>query len=98
MLGAHYSKKVIGVNHIYGHIFSLLLERNVDQLPFPWVVLTASGGHNEIYLISQKIQIQDTDTVSVNGISINKLEITKLGQTLDDAAGECFDKVARMLG
>jgi N6-L-threonylcarbamoyladenine synthase len=49
------------------------------------VVLTASGWHNDIYLIEK--------------ISENyKLEIKKLGQTLDDAAGECFDKVARMLG
>lgn len=43
MLGEHYSKKVLGVNHIYGHIFSLLLERNVADLPFPWIILTASG-------------------------------------------------------
>lgn len=52
MLGEHYNKKVIGVNHIYGHIFSILLERNVDHLPFPWVILTASGGHNEIYFVN----------------------------------------------
>jgi tRNA A37 threonylcarbamoyltransferase TsaD len=41
------------VNHIHGHIFSLLLDRNIGDLPFPWVVLTASGGHNEIYLIDK---------------------------------------------
>ena len=51
MLGKQYGKKVLGVNHVYGHIFSLLLERNVADLPFPWVILTASGGHNEIYRI-----------------------------------------------
>lgn len=52
MLGRQYSKKVVGVNHVFGHIFSLLLERNISELPFPWVILTASGGHNEIYLIN----------------------------------------------
>jgi N6-L-threonylcarbamoyladenine synthase len=61
------------------------LERDISEIKFPLVVLTASWWHNDIYLIEK--------------ISDNyKLEIKKLGQTLDDAAGECFDKVARMLG
>ena len=51
MLGKHLDKKVLGVNHVFGHIFSILLERNVVELPFPWIILTASGGHNEIYLV-----------------------------------------------
>lgn len=93
MLGRQYSKKVLGVNHVYGHIFSLLLERNVKDLPFPWVVLTASGGHNEIYLVNYEGEISE-DTLFL----LSEVTIAKLGQTLDDAAGECFDKVARMLG
>ncbi len=71
------------VNHIHGHIFSLLLERNLDEFQFPMVVLTASWGHNDIYLIT---------------IQEKKFHIEHLGKTLDDAAGECFDKVSRMLG
>ena len=43
------------------------------------VVLTASGGHNDLYFVEEN------------------LAITKIGQTIDDAAGECFDKIARML-
>lgn len=43
MLGEHLEKKLLGVNHIFGHIFSILLERNIQDLPFPWVILTASG-------------------------------------------------------
>jgi len=43
MLGEHLQKKVVGVNHIFGHIFSVLLERNVSDLPFPRAILTASG-------------------------------------------------------
>lgn len=61
MLGERYQKKVVGVNHIYGHIFSLLLERNVSDLPFPWVVLTASGGHNELYLITSESRDQKSE-------------------------------------
>jgi len=61
MLGHQFHKPVIEVNHIYGHIFSLLLERDVATLPFPWVVLTASGGHNEIYLINYQLLITNDE-------------------------------------
>lgn len=81
LLASFFDKPVIQVNHIHGHIFSLLLERNMDEIQFPLVVLTASGGHNDLYVIESE-----------------NLEMNKIGQTLDDAAGECFDKVARMLG
>lgn len=38
------------IHHIEGHIFANLLERGIDELTFPAVVLTVSGGHNELYL------------------------------------------------
>lgn len=60
------------------------------------MILTASGGHNEIYLINQNHK--DTKIENHKLPRLEDFEITKLGQTLDDAAGECFDKVARMLG
>ena len=69
-------KKLIGINHLEAHIFSVLLEYDV---PFPFLCLTASGGHTSLYLI--------------NGLGDYKI----LGQTLDDAAGEAFDKIAKML-
>lgn len=81
-LASWYNKPLYEVNHIHGHIFSLLLERNLDEFQFPMVVLTASWGHNDIYLIT---------------IQEKKFHIEHLGKTLDDAAGECFDKVSRML-
>ncbi|AHB40901.1 hypothetical protein P148_SR1C00001G0086 [candidate division SR1 bacterium RAAC1_SR1_1] len=82
-LAKRYNKPLYEVNHIYGHIFSLLLERNKTDIEFPMVVLTASGGHNDLYFITE---------------DQNKFHIEHLGKTLDDAAGECFDKVSRMLG
>ena len=69
--------KLIGVNHLEGHAFSSFLENNV---PFPHLCLTASGGHTNLYLIED----------------FGKYEI--LGQTLDDAAGEAFDKIAKFIG
>jgi len=69
---------VIGVHHIEGHIYSLLLSN--PELSFPFICLTVSGGHN----------------ILLNIVDHGKYEL--LGHTLDDAAGEAFDKVAKLLG
>lgn len=70
-------KNLVAVNHIEGHIFSALIEQNV---PFPHLCLTASGGHTSLYLV------EDFGNY------------TEIGTTQDDAAGEAFDKVAKLLG
>ncbi|MDR2540387.1 MAG: tRNA (adenosine(37)-N6)-threonylcarbamoyltransferase complex transferase subunit TsaD [Candidatus Peribacteria bacterium] len=80
MLAEYFHKPLISVNHIHGHIFSILLERNLTDLTFPMVILTASGGHNDIYLVQEDLTIE------------------KKAYTLDDASGEAFDKVSKMLG
>ncbi|MFA6458223.1 MAG: tRNA (adenosine(37)-N6)-threonylcarbamoyltransferase complex transferase subunit TsaD [Patescibacteria group bacterium] len=80
-LAAFSGKKLIPVNHIFGHIRANWLERDARQIQFPIVVLTASGGHNELILLRD-----------------SKSKPKLLGETLDDAAGEAFDKVARLLG
>jgi len=69
-------KKLIGVNHMEGHIFSSFLENDV---PFPHLCLTASGGHTALFL--------------VKGFGDYEL----IGHTEDDAAGEAFDKIAKLL-
>ncbi|MCK5472196.1 tRNA (adenosine(37)-N6)-threonylcarbamoyltransferase complex transferase subunit TsaD, partial [Candidatus Gracilibacteria bacterium] len=80
-LAAFANKKIIPVNHILGHIRSNWLERDYRNFKFPIVVLTASGGHNELVLLKD-----------------SKSKPRLLGETLDDAAGEAFDKIARLLG
>jgi N6-L-threonylcarbamoyladenine synthase len=70
---------LIPVQHIVGHIYSNWLDIE-DDVQFPILVLTVSGGHNELILMSGH----------------HNFEI--LGETRDDAAGEAFDKVARLLG
>src|SRR5437762_5848264 len=42
------SKKLVGVNHLEGHIFSSFLEHSV---PFPHLCITASGGHTSLYIV-----------------------------------------------
>lgn len=48
-LAIAHKKPLIWVNHIEGHIFSLLLERKLEELEFPMIVLSASGGHNDLF-------------------------------------------------
>ncbi len=95
LLASYFTKPLVQVNHIYGHLFSLLLDRKTSEIQFPLVVLTASGGHNDIYIVnSEKWKVKS------DGIERKEFwwyTIAKVGYTLDDAAGECFDKVARML-
>lgn len=100
LLSAYFDKPLFAVNHIYGHIFSLLLERNLDEIKFPLVVLTASGGHNDLYFVTNQLRTNSEQlTIKKDQIHcLGDFQIVKLGGTLDDAAGECFDKVARMLG
>ncbi len=75
------NKPLIPVNHISGHIYANWLEEtDNDPIIFPVLVMTISGGHNELVYMK----------------SHAKYEL--VGETLDDAAGEAFDKVARLLG
>jgi len=110
LLSNYFAKPLIQVNHIYWHLFSILLERKLSDLQFPLVVLTASGGHNDIYIVqSVECRVQSKNQPwTLNSELIpqwNEIErrefggykIARVGYTLDDAAGECFDKVARML-
>jgi len=79
-------KPLIAVNHLEGHIHAVLLEERQKgnrQLEFPVLALVVSGGHTHLYLASQ------------NG---NSWTYENIGHTRDDAAGEAFDKVAKLLG
>jgi len=85
----------VEVNHIHGHIFSIFLERNIEEIKFPLIVLSVSGWHNDLYLIDKKPFEWEFERIWAGKLSFY---IKKLGQSIDDAAWESFDKVARMLG
>jgi N6-L-threonylcarbamoyladenine synthase len=72
----------VGINHLEGHLHAAFLED--PSLSLPTVVLLVSGGHTLIICMQES---------AAGGI-----EYRLLGQTIDDAAGEAFDKVARFLG
>jgi N6-L-threonylcarbamoyladenine synthase len=79
-------KPLIAVNHLEGHIHAVLLEerqKGNHELQFPVLALVVSGGHTHLYLAGQKG---------------NSWTYENIGHTRDDAAGEAFDKVAKLLG
>jgi N6-L-threonylcarbamoyladenine synthase len=79
-------KPLIAVNHLEGHIHAVLLEerqKGNHELHFPVLALVVSGGHTHLYLAEQKGDGWTYENV---------------GHTRDDAAGEAFDKVAKLLG
>jgi len=78
-------KPLIGVNHLEGHIHAVLLEERQKgnrELEFPVLALVVSGGHTHLYLAERKEKGWVYHDV---------------GHTRDDAAGEAFDKVAKLL-
>ena len=93
-------KPLVGVDHLMGHILSVFLRlddadgtsaaplrrgQHLDDAPapeFPFVCLLASGGHTALY----RVDAPRADAIQ------------ELGATRDDAAGEAFDKVGKLLG
>jgi len=69
---------LIAVNHVEGHIHSVLIEN--PGVEFPAIALVVSGGHTHLFEVRKPG------------------EYRLLGKTRDDAAGEAYDKVAKLLG
>ncbi len=90
MLAFALKNPLIAVNHLEGHIHAVLLEQaqrvahsQREVLELPALALVVSGGHTHLYLARH----HGEDWTYRN-----------VGRTLDDAAGEAFDKVAKLLG
>ena len=77
-LGYALGKPFVGVNHIEGHVYSVVFEN--PPIKFPALALIVSGGHTNLFYIP------------IEG----RYKI--ISRTRDDAAGEAFDKVAKMIG
>jgi N6-L-threonylcarbamoyladenine synthase len=81
-------KPLIAVNHLEGHIHAVLMESaqqfgNPSLPAGPLLALVVSGGHTHLYLAQQRE---------------GTWHYRNVGHTVDDAAGEAFDKVAKLLG
>jgi len=78
------NKPLIAVNHIEGHIYSVCFE--YPEIEFPALALVVSGGHTNLFFVD-----------SLTG-DFKHLTYRLVGRTRDDAAGEAYDKVGRLLG
>ena len=90
-------KPLIAVNHLEGHIHAVLMEqqqvsesasqrvseRGGDAVDEATLALVVSGGHTHLYLAS---------------LDQGVWRYRNVGRTVDDAAGEAYDKVAKLLG
>jgi N6-L-threonylcarbamoyladenine synthase len=90
------NKPLVGVNHLEGHIHAVLLENKIEraagklvpEAQLPAVALVVSGGHTTLFHVAPG---------APSAHPYPRFDYTQLGHTRDDAAGEAFDKVAKLL-
>jgi N6-L-threonylcarbamoyladenine synthase len=88
-------KPLIAVNHLEGHIHAVLMEareRSETTMPLPILALVVSGGHTHLYLAKHQLDLAKQQGSEATWTYRN------VGRTVDDAAGEAYDKVAKLLG
>jgi N6-L-threonylcarbamoyladenine synthase len=69
---------LIAVHHMRAHILANFIERPYPT--FPFLGLTASGGHTQLILVKDHLCME------------------VIGATQDDAVGEAFDKIGKLMG
>ena len=89
---------LIGVNHLEGHIHAVLMEarqRADAPMDLPLLALVVSGGHTHLYLAKRE---KGTGSAQGEQGRDGAWRYQNVGRTVDDAAGEAYDKVAKLLG
>jgi N6-L-threonylcarbamoyladenine synthase len=89
-------KKLVPVHHLEGHLMSAFLMSSAqakakatpEKIEFPAVFLMVSGGHTHLHYIEKEPLLWEPDL----------LKTSLIGHSIDDAAGEAFDKTAKILG
>lgn len=83
-------KPLVPVHHLEGHASSIYLNRPTgsSDIPLPLLLALVSGGHTNLYLMKAAPEIWPPDF----------LNRSLIGRSRDDAAGEAFDKTAKLLG
>lgn len=84
-------KPLVAVHHLEGHAASVFLDRSddeSDEVPLPLLLAIVSGGHTNLYVMKTHPELWPLDF----------LKRSLVGRSRDDAAGEAFDKTAKLLG
>jgi N6-L-threonylcarbamoyladenine synthase len=91
VLATALGKPLVAVNHLEGHVHAVFLEahRGGSQPELPAVCLIVSGGHTVLY------EVSSGESSKPSGATV--FAYRRIGQTRDDAAGEAYDKVAKLL-
>ena len=83
------NKPLIPVHHLEGHASSVYLQNNASaEIPHPLLLAIVSGGHTNLYVAKTGPELWPPDF----------LKRSLVGRSRDDAAGEAFDKTAKILG
>ena len=95
---------LIDVNHLQGHVMAHFVEpgeglsvtgEGIKHPKFPFLCLLVSGGNSQIIKVeSQESRVESQES----RVERHMPEFEIIGQTIDDAAGEAFDKCAKVLG
>jgi len=89
-----WKKPLLGVNHIEGHIYSNFVGKSSQPKAGPPQAEKFKSTKIKFPILCLVVSGGHTQLVLMK----NHLDYKIVGQTLDDAAGEAFDKVARILG
>jgi N6-L-threonylcarbamoyladenine synthase len=89
---------IIKVNHLHAHLALELLPliNNIENI-LPAIGLVVSGGHTQLILM-EGLNSDQSKQPGIAYKQVGAYQYKILGETRDDAAGECFDKTARILG
>lgn len=87
-------KPFVGVNHIEAHLYSPVLVGSPEHAPRSSDAPTLRRSDDLLPMVS--LIVSGGHTILAHATAIGRHEV--LGQTVDDAAGEAFDKVAKLLG
>jgi len=89
-------KPLLAVNHLEGHVRAAFLQayQSGEEPKLPAVCLIVSGGHTVLY----EVKLKGEQDAAINHDAGAPFVYRKLGGTRDDAAGEAYDKVSKLLG
>ncbi len=98
VLAMSLGKPLVPVNHLEGHVHAVLLQAHLDKREpeMPAVCLIVSGGHTVLYEVNA--EPLPAGAARTSGVAeAYRFTYSRIGQTHDDAAGEAYDKVAKIL-
>ncbi len=84
-----HKKPLVPVHHLEGHAASVFLtDGSAPALGYPLLLAILSGGHSNLHVAKAAPELWPADF----------LKRSLVGRSRDDAAGEAFDKTAKVLG